>query len=385
MKLNTELLRLSWKGWISGDTDPVGPTWLQWVWTLLFAGGIALGFTLLGFGFHARGDDWFNGRSWLHWYRINFTVSLTISVLIHLLFSLLIPLVGRARIRRFTPWQRMGFFMGVPLSGLAVGWPLGVWFVSDEARGWLRFDSPGGVVGSAMLALAISFVFFMYFNAKAQQAVAEKRATEAQLRLLQGQIEPHFLFNTLANVLGLMDHDTPKARQMLEAFTEYLRASLATLRHDRSPLGHELDLAEHYLRLLGTRMDDRLRYTITADDAARREPLPPLLLQPLVENAVQHGLEPSIEGGQVQISARLHDGQLVIEVRDDGRGLDAPPRPGARGSRHGAGMALANIRQRLQVHYGGRATLEVSAAHPGTLARLTLPAETTDTEAQPAP
>jgi hypothetical protein len=377
MKLNRELLRLSWKGWISGDIEPVGPAWLQWLWTLLFALGLALGFTLLGFTFNARGQDWFNLNSWLHWYRINLTVTLTISVIIHLLFSLLIPLVGRPRIRRFSPWQRLGFFMGVPLSGLAVGWPLGVWFVSSEARGWVRFDSPGGLAGSAMLALAISFVFFMYFNAKAQQAVAEKRASEAQLRLLQGQIEPHFLFNTLANVLGLMDHDTPKARQMLQAFTEYLRASLATLRHDRSPLGQELALADHYLRLLGTRMEDRLRYTITADEAVRRQPLPPLLLQPLVENAVQHGLEPSIEGGQVQISARLHGEQLVIEVRDDGLGLHAPPRLGAR---QGAGMALNNIRQRLQAHYGSSATLEVSAANPGTLARLTLPVEPPATE-----
>ena len=370
MNLNPELLRLSWKGWISGDIDPVGPLWMQWMWTLLFAAGIALGFTLLGFAFNARGADWLNVSSWLHWYRINFTVSVTISVLIHLLFSLLIPLVGRARIRRFSPLQRGTFFMSVPLLGLGVGWPLGVWFVSDEARGWVRLDSPGSIVGSAMLALSLSFVFFLYFSAKAQQAVAEKRATEAQLRLLQGQIEPHFLFNTLANVQALMDHEPARAKHMLHDFTEYLRASLATLRNDTVPLAQELQLAESYLRLLGARMEDRLHWTLTADDVARAVPVPPLLLQPLVENAVHHGLEPQLAGGSVHVLAEVQGHDLVLEVRDDGRGPDAPPRPGMR---KGHGMALQNIRDRLQSRYGSGASLTLSATHPGTRVLIRLP------------
>jgi LytS/YehU family sensor histidine kinase len=171
-------------------------------------------------------------------------------------------------------------------------------------------------------------------------------------------------------VQSLMDHDPPKAKQMLASFTEYLRASLGTLRRDQGKVADELDLAQSYLRLLQGRMEDRLRFEIEADAAARAQPLPPLLLQPLVENAVMHGLEPSIDGGTVRISARVQGQRLVLEVQDDGRGLDAPPRPGAR---RGNGMALDNIRERLQARYGAEATLDVQAARPGTLARISLP------------
>jgi len=227
-------------------------------------------------------------------------------------------------------------------------------------------------VASAALALLISFIFFLFFNSMQNKLEAEKRATEAQLRLLQAQIEPHFLFNTLANVQSLMDHDLPSAKQMLASFTDYLRASLTTLRSDSSPVAHELALAQSYLQLLQARMEDRLQFSIHADDTARALPLPPLLLQPLVENAVVHGLEPSIAGGTVQVSARVQGQQLVLEVQDDGMGLNAPARPGRR---TGHGMALANIRQRLLTRYGSAATLEVTALHPGTLARITLPLE----------
>jgi LytS/YehU family sensor histidine kinase len=159
---------------------------------------------------------------------------------------------------------------------------------------------------------------------------------------------------------------------MLHDFTEYLRASLGSLRSDQSPLSQELDLAEHYLRLLGARMEDRLHWQIDADEAARRIPVPPLLLQPLVENAIHHGLEPQLEGGTVHVTAQVQGRQLVLEVRDDGRGVDAAPRGGAR---KGSGVALKNIRERLLSRYGGSATLEVQASHPGTRVVMRLPVE----------
>ena len=169
---------------------------------------------------------------------------------------------------------------------------------------------------------------------------------------------------------------------MLQSFTDYLRASLTTLRGDHSAVAQELALAQSYLELLQARMEDRLRFSITADDAARSQPLPPLLLQPLVENAVVHGLEPSIEGGSVRVSARVEGAHLVLDVQDDGRGPDAPVRRSGSGgglgsSRPGAGMALNNIRQRLVARYGPTATLSISATHPGTLARITLPLQDT--------
>jgi LytS/YehU family sensor histidine kinase len=234
--------------------------------------------------------------------------------------------------------------------------------------------SANAIVGSVLLSILMTFVFHQFFAIKGRQIEAERRATAAQLRLLQAQIEPHFLFNTLANVQGLMDHDVLKAKQMLDSFTSYLRASLGSLRNEESAVADELNLARSYLQLLQGRMEDRLRFSISADEGAQRQPLPALLLQPLVENAVVHGLEPSIEGGTVRVSAHVSGAQLVLEVEDDGRGLHAPARPGAR---RGHGLALANIRQRLLARYGSAATLDVQQAHPGTLARITLPLQAT--------
>jgi two-component sensor histidine kinase len=377
MKIDRALLAASRRSWYDTRSPRAGPYWLQWVWTLLFCAALAVGFTVLTFLMAAPRSPgrWDTLPEWLDWYRRNLIVCLTIGITIHLAFDALGALMGGLqRVHRWGPLPRTLFFSGIPIVCTIVAWPVGMSLAGGRVLEWM--GNPGGrlaILGSLMLAIVMAALFHAFFSMKGRQIEAEKRAAEARLRLLQGQIEPHFLFNTLANVLSLIDHDAPKAKQMLQAFTEYLRTSLATLRHDETALAHELDLAENYLRLLATRMEDRLRFSIEADEAARALRLPPLLLQPLVENAVHHGLEPSIEGGTVNVQARVRGQQLVIEVRDDGRGLDAAPRPGPR---RGAGMALNNIRQRLLAHYGSSATLEVSAAHPGTLARLTLPLQT---------
>jgi len=365
-------LRSSWRSWIGSDLDPAGPAWLQWLWTLLFAAGLAWVFTAIGIASSsgATPQAWLDGGLWWRWYRVNVTITLTISVLIHLMFATLIPLVGPARIRRFGNGQRALFFSGIPIVGVLIGWPLGVWLVSTAAIGWVRL-SAASLASSAAVGAAISFVIFLVFNARMQQALAEKRATEAQLRLLQAQIEPHFLFNTLANVVALIEHEPARARQMLGAFTDYLRASLTGLRRDTATLAEELALAEAYLRVQQSRMEERLRFVIEADARVRTAPLPPLLLQPLVENAVQHGLEPALDGGTVRVQARAEGGYLVIEVHDDGRGPHAPPR-----RPQGNGVALANIRERLAQRFGAAARLEIIAADPGTVARLYLPLET---------
>jgi signal transduction histidine kinase len=372
MKITSEILSQSWRSWFSNDMRRVGPEWLQLVWTLLFAACVALVFTLFGV-ISNGGQDWANPHLWWRWYRVNFVISLAVALTVHGLFAVLIPWIKPERIRRFGKRQRAVFFTAIPMLGVCLGWPVGVWLVSDHVVGWVSL-SLNATVASAAIALLISGIFFLFFNSMANKVEAEKRATEAQLRLLQAQIEPHFLFNTLANVQSLMDHDVPKAKQMLASFTDYLRASLTTLRSDSSPVAQELALAQCYLELLQARMEDRLQFSISADEATRALPLPPLLLQPLVENAVVHGLEPSIDGGTVFVSARRQGTQLVLEVQDNGMGLDAPARPGRR-SAAGHGMALANIRQRLLTRYGSAATLEVSATHPGTLARITLPLE----------
>jgi sensor histidine kinase YesM len=235
-------------------------------------------------------------------------------------------------------------------------------------------DDPNRLARTLLLVVLVSGVFNLIFSAKARQIEAERSAAEAQLRLLQGQIEPHFLFNTLANVHSLVDHDPPKAKQMLGAFTDYLRASLGDLRRDSVPLQAELDLARAYLRVQQTRMEERLRFDIQTSPEAASSLLPPLLLQPLVENAVQHGLEPQVSGGYVQIRAYLEDKQLVLDVLDSGTGLSKSL---SSSTRAGHGLALANLRERLQTRYGAAASLVVQPASGsrGTHAALRLPFE----------
>lgn len=218
--------------------------------------------------------------------------------------------------------------------------------------------------------LILSLAYWIWWRVRVKQQLLQQQAAEAQLRLLQGQIEPHFLFNTLANVQSLMDYDPPRAKQMLEAFTDYLRASLGQLRLADSTLEAELAMAENYLQLLQIRMGERLRFEIEADATARSAVLPPLLLQPLIENAIYHGLEPKVEGGYISIRACVQQEQLQICVDDDGLGQQA-----ARRLRRGKsnGMALSNIRARLQTRYGDEASLAMPEQEMGTRVLLSLP------------
>ena len=375
-KIDRALLKASWNSWLAGSLQHVGPYWLQWLWMLLFCAVIAVGFTIVGFIAYARDNvgAWRNLGGWAEWYGRNLVISLTIGVLIQLGYAGLGRLLGGpAAVRRWRPWQRTLFFSGVPLACVAVGWPLGMMLAGVPGPRWdISSWGANTIAASFLAALMLTVLFNHFFATKAREYEAEKRATEAQLRLLQGQIEPHFLFNTLAGVLSLIDHEPAKAKVMLHAFTDYLRASLGTLRTDEAALADELALVENYLRLMGARMDDRLRWRVDIDEAARRLPLLPLLLQPLVENAIVHGLEPQVDGGSVRVSARIEGGQLLLQVQDDGRGLNAVARPGPR---RGNGVALANVRSRLLARYGQRASLELRDAAPGTLAEIRLPIE----------
>lgn len=369
--LDRALLRESWRHWYTSEERPAGPAWLQWVWTTLFCLGIALFFTLIGFAFNAAsgGRSWAQPEAWIRWYGRNLVVSLCIGFGIHLLFILASKLLGHARIRRFTPGERAGFYIGVPMIGVTIGWPLGMSLLRGGDISWIRWENVGILAGTFGISLALSLMLFVFFNARAREALAEKRAVEAQLRLLQGQMEPHFLFNTLANVLTLIEADPPQARRMLEAFTDYLRSSLTSLRRGDSSLGREFDLAEAFLQLIQLRMEDRLAYRFEVDEALRERALPPLLLQPLIENAIQHGLEPKVEGGTLRVAAQAVADRLVITVEDDGMGPNAAPRPGRRGN----GIALDNLRARLAALYGGAASLKIEPTQPGTRVTLRLP------------
>ena len=213
-----------------------------------------------------------------------------------------------------------------------------------------------------------------------QIAAAGRLIAEARLRALQAQIEPHFLYNTLANVVSLIDTQPAKARRMLERFIDYLRASLSASRAEHATVGGELALASAYLDVLGVRMEQRLRWRFALDPAVASLPVAPMLLQPLVENAIMHGIEPKLDGGEIVVSARLHEGLLCIEVADTGLGLrEAAPRPGG-------GVGLSNLRERLQQLYAGAARLQL-LENPagGVTARLLLPLHTVPSSTIPTP
>jgi hypothetical protein len=370
-RLTLPLLAASWRSWLANDFVRAGPYWLQLLWTAVFAGVLAVFFTVFGFFVYTSGQGgWGTPAGWAYWYGQNLIVCLVVAYVIHAFFEFGAWRLGPERLRSLAGWRRSAFFAGIPMLGLVIGWPIGIALTDIDLMSWLqRRTGIKTIAFSLLFSLAVGWVLHHWFESKARQILAERRAAEAQLRLLQGQIEPHFLFNTLATVASLIDHEPARAKGTLLAFTDYLRASLVGLRRERGTVADELALAEAYLRVQQNRMEDRLRFEIDADEAARGAELPPMVLQPLVENAVHHGLEPQIDGGTVRVSARAEGRRLVIDVRDDGRGL-------GNSTRKGTGIALANVRERLAHHFGIEAEVQLTAAQPGTLARLVLPLRT---------
>ena len=189
----------------------------------------------------------------------------------------------------------------------------------------------------------------------------ESRVHEADLRLgvLQAQVEPHFLFNTLASVRALVRQDPAQAEATLDALVDFLRATIPKLREDRglhATLGQQLDLCSSYLALMQVRMGGRLTYDMRADEALRAAPFPPSLLITLVENAIKHGIEPRPGPGRIEIDAVRDGDTLRVQVRDDGAGLQ----PGL-----STGVGLANVREQLAARYGARAAFVLSPAAEG--------------------
>lgn len=227
---------------------------------------------------------------------------------------------------------------------------------------------------SVVFGSAISFVFYQRMQLfkirsqlAAQQMLQEKHLLIAQLQVLQAQIEPHFLFNTLSTVLNLIENNPTQASQTLRHLTRYLRATLQRTRIGQGTLADEIEILRAYLDIAQLRLSTRLSYEFIIEPDCLTLAIPPLLLQPLVENAVQHGIEPCIAGGQITVSARLDDAQLIIQIIDTGCGLQTHT-PTTQG------VGLQNVRQRLQALYGAQASLQLQANQPsGVKVRVILP------------
>jgi LytS/YehU family sensor histidine kinase len=188
---------------------------------------------------------------------------------------------------------------------------------------------------------------------------AGKHADEARLKLLETQLEPHMLFNTLANLRALIGVDPDRAQQMLDHMIAYLRATLNASRATSHSLQAEFDRLQDYLELMAIRMGPRLKFHLDLPGALAQVKVPALLLQPLVENAIQHGLEPKVGGGEVHVNARRDDGDVVIEVCDTGVGLSGSAPAG------GKGFGMNQVRERLATLYGERASIDFGSVDSG--------------------
>ena len=216
-------------------------------------------------------------------------------------------------------------------------------------------------------------------KAKQAQAVAEKESllrqvSEAQMQMMQAQVEPHFLFNTLASVEYLIETDPPRAAAMQRSLIAYLRAVLPKIR-DKAPktnLGREADMVKAYLELLKMRMEERLTIDFLVPDSLRNASFPPMMLQSLVENAIKHGLEVKAEGGTLTFRAEKINDKLRVSVRDDGLGFGAVPS-------NGTGLGLQNIRERLQLIYNNQAKIIITPNQPsGVCVMIEIPYEIAD-------
>jgi signal transduction histidine kinase len=280
-----------------------------------------------------------------------------------------------------TGWPTGKMIVIFPLFGIVLGYVLGTlaadaWFGvsswTEQALPNMRYS----ILVTLLASVAISFYFYTkgkgsYLEAKMAEAKAQ--ASESKLKLLQTQIEPHMLFNTLANLRALIGTDPTAAIQMLDRMNDYLRATLNASRATMHPLQTEFDRLRDYLELMSVRMGPRLQFTLDLPPELAGSSVPTLLLQPLVENSIKHGLEPQVAGGSITVRASRTASALTLEVADTGVGLTTPDSRKTEG-----GFGMAQVRERLTTAYGAAATVTAAANAPaGTLIIIMLPLKTT--------
>lgn len=273
------------------------------------------------------------------------------------------------------------------LVGIPLGYVLGT-LVGDAYAGWSTWElwhlNRNRFLGLMVSALAISVAFVAYFQQRGKAESLANEVTQAQLMLLESQLEPHMLFNTLAHLRALIGHDTARAHAMLDHLNDYLRTTLQATRlpvHQAlHPLGDEFSRLGDYLSLMAIRIGPRMAFELDLPTALTKAPVPRFILQPLVENAIRHGLEPQVSGGSIEVQARAEGAQLLLTVRDNGCGISelalaesARPLTPATDSPT-ASWGLTHVRQRLHTLYGPRGGIHISPVPTGgTCVVLTLP------------
>ena len=282
------------------------------------------------------------------------------------------------------PWMVLIIVLGT-IIGFSAGNALAGWITGHPSPGFLR-GSLSQAVSLLVLALVPGVVITYWFYSRERLAAqetailtAQRQAAEHQLKLLESQLEPHMLFNTLANLRVLIGIDPPRAQAMLDQLIAFLRATLSGSLSSLHPLSAEFARVADYLALMQVRMGGRLQTHFDLPAGLAGAAVPPLLLQPLVENCIKHGLEPVVAGGRIDVSAALEGHELVLTVRDTGAGLSCAAGAGSQ-------FGLMQVRERLAALYGAAASLQLQpapGAECGTLATLRLPLNLTVRPAAP--
>lgn len=247
------------------------------------------------------------------------------------------------------------------------------WKVNDRLSGWMLLTFAALLIAPWTTLAAIvrqkeAFARDQQLAFALERSELERQALDARLHLLQAQVAPHFLFNTLANVQALVDAGSPRASALLRSLTAYLRAAVPVLNEAAVTIEHELQLVRPYLELMQMRMPDRLQYAMNVDPSALQVRCPPTTILTLVENAVRHGIDPSEEGGRIDVDIERRGERCVIRVTDTGAGL--------RQSANGLGTGLTTLRERLQLIFGDDAQLRLTSVAPhGVAVEIEMPAQ----------
>jgi len=268
----------------------------------------------------------------------------------------------------------LGTLFGLVMASLVLGRPI------SETIGSM-YDWP--LVTSALVAVVASFLFNAYLSHRQKMLKLElsaseerRRADNARHAMLQAQLEPHMLFNTLANLRALISSDPDRALQMLDRLDSFLRETLSSSQKPTHTLAHEFGVLDDYLSLLKVRFGDRLSYSLHLKDECKNINIPSLLLQPLVENAIKHGIEPKLNGGEVVVSAELDGVNTKLSVTDTGVGMHSIQET-IYDESISSGFGLSSLRKRLTQSYGNRASVEISPyntiASSGTAVTVLLP------------